>query len=62
MILLLTQYCSGDKIEKNMGSKCRTYGEVHTGFWWENLTERDRFEYASVDGRMILRWIYRKCD
>jgi len=27
MILLLTQYCSGDKIEKNeMGGTCSTYG------------------------------------
>jgi hypothetical protein len=33
--VLLTQYCSGDKIEKNeMGGACSTYGgeEAYTGF------------------------------
>jgi hypothetical protein len=30
-------------------------GEVYTGFWWGNLTER-------VDDRIILRWIFRKWD
>jgi hypothetical protein len=24
--------------------------EVHTGFWWGNLRERDRFEDPGVDG------------
>jgi len=40
--VLLTQYCSGDKIEKNeMGGACSAYGgEAYTGFWWENLRER----------------------
>jgi hypothetical protein len=34
--------------------------EVHTGFWWENLRERDNFEDPGIDGRIILRWIFRK--
>ena len=29
--------------------------EVYTGFWWGNLRERDQ----GVDGRIILRWIFR---
>ena len=47
-----------------MGGVCSTYGggEVHTAFWWENLTERDKLEDLGVDRRMILRWIFRKCD
>jgi len=35
---------------------------VYTGFWWGNLRERDHFGDPGVDGRMILRWIFRKWD
>jgi hypothetical protein len=28
--------------------------------WWGNLRERDHLEEPSVDGRIILRWIFRK--
>ena len=31
--------------------------EARTGFWWGNLRERD---HTGVDGRIILRWIFRK--
>jgi len=34
--------------------------EVYTGFWWRSLRERDNFEDPCVDGRIILRWIFRK--
>jgi hypothetical protein len=34
--------------------------EVYTGFWWGNVRERDQLEDLGVDGRIILRWIYRK--
>ena len=37
-------------------------GEVYTGFWWGNLRERDHLGDPGVDGRMIIRWIFRKCD
>jgi len=37
-------------------------GEVYTGFWWDNLRERDHLEDPGVDGRIILGWIYRKWD
>jgi hypothetical protein len=33
---------------------------VHTEFWWENLSERDQVKEPGVDGRIILRWVYRK--
>ena len=36
-------------------------GEAYTGFWWGNLI-RDHLEDAGVDGRIILRWIFRKSD
>jgi hypothetical protein len=35
-------------------------GEVCTGFWWGNLRERDHWGDPDVDGRIILRWIFRK--
>jgi hypothetical protein len=30
-------------------------GEVHSGFWWGNLRERDSVEDLRVDGRVILK-------
>jgi len=37
-------------------------GEVHTGFWFENLGEGDNFEDLDLDGRIILEWIFKKYD
>jgi len=37
-------------------------GEVHTGFCWGNLREKEHLEDPGVDGRIILRWIFRKWD
>jgi hypothetical protein len=31
-------------------------------FQWGNLRERDRLEDPGRDGRIILRWIFRKWD
>ena len=27
---------------------------VYTGFWWENVRERNHLEYAGIDGKKIL--------
>jgi hypothetical protein len=33
-----------------------------TGFWWGNLRERNQWGDPDVDGRIILRWIFRKWE
>jgi len=44
-----------------MSGACSAYGgEAYTVFWWGKLREGDHFEDPSVDGRIILRWIFRK--
>jgi hypothetical protein len=37
-------------------------GEMYTGFWWEDLMERDHLEDPRVDGRIKLKWIFKKWD
>jgi hypothetical protein len=36
--------------------------EVRTGFWWGDPRKGDHLEYAGVDGRVILKWIFKKWD
>jgi hypothetical protein len=36
--------------------------EVHTGFWWADPREGDHLEDPGVDGRIILKWIFKKWD
>jgi hypothetical protein len=59
------RYSSGDKIEKNeMGGTCSTYGggKAYKGFRWGNLRVRDHLGDRGLDGRIILRWVFRKWD
>ena len=37
-------------------------GEVHTGFWWGDLKSRDHLEDLSIDGGIILKFIFKKWD
>jgi len=34
--------------------------EAYTGFWWGNLGERGHLVNPGADGRLILRWIFKK--
>jgi len=36
--------------------------EEYTEFWWGNLMERDHLGDPGVNGKIILRWIFRKWD
>jgi len=37
-------------------------GEVHTVFWWRYRRGREHLEDLVVDGRIILKWIFKKWD
>jgi hypothetical protein len=37
-------------------------GELCTGRWWENVRGRDHWGDPGADGRIILKWIFRKWD
>jgi len=48
-----------------MGGACSEYGGKERcvqGFGGGNLRQRDKVGDAGVDGRIILRWIFRKWD
>jgi hypothetical protein len=37
-------------------------GEVCTGFWKGDLREEDHLGDPGIDGRIILKWIFKKWD
>jgi hypothetical protein len=51
-----------DKVE--MGRPRSTYGrpEMHTEFWRGDLRIKDYLENLSVDGWIMLKWIFKKWD
>ena len=63
------RYCSPNTVQVIKSRKMRWAGhlarigrrQAHTGFWWGNPRERDHLGDPGVDGRIILRRIFRKC-
>ena len=61
-------YCSPNIVRviksrkmRRMGHVARMGGgEAYTEFWWGRLKERDHLGDPDIDGRVILRWIFRK--
>jgi hypothetical protein len=41
---------------------CMGTREVHTAFWWGDLREGAHLGDSGVDGRIILKWIFKKWD
>jgi hypothetical protein len=36
--------------------------EMHTELWWGNMRERDYVKDLGIDGRVLLKWIFKKYD
>jgi hypothetical protein len=61
-------YCSPTVVRVIKSRRIRWAGHVArmgreeacTGFWWGNLRERDHWGETGVDGRIILRWSFKK--
>jgi len=63
-------YCSPDIVRVIKSRRMRWAGhvarmgsgEAYTGLLWGKLRERDHLGNPGTDGRIILRWIFRKWD
>ena len=63
-------YCSPNILRVIKSRRMRWVGHVaRTGerrsvyrVWWGNLRKRDHLEDPGIDGKIILRWIFRKWD
>jgi hypothetical protein len=50
----------GDKIKNDeLGWACGMYGDEHMGFWWADLRESGDLEDLGVDGKTIVKWIFK---
>jgi hypothetical protein len=71
-LYLLIAFCVLKVLVLNVQFKTSTFktkkasvwgrGKVCTGFWWGSLRERNHWGDPDLDGRIILRWIFRKWE
>ena len=57
MRVIRSEKCDG----RDMCHVCETR-EVHRSLWWGDLRERDTLKDLGIDGRTIIKLIFRKCD
>jgi len=36
--------------------------ELYTGFWWRNMRDPSHLEDPGIDGKILLKWIFKKWD
>jgi hypothetical protein len=62
--VLLTNYYLGDQITKNeMGRTSGTYGGEEKCIWgFGDETPRCYLEDLGIDGRILLKWVFKKWD
>jgi hypothetical protein len=63
LIVLLNFNLIFEKFSKHKDWACSADGggeEACRGFWWGYLRERNQWRDPGVDGRITLRWIFKK--
>jgi len=49
-------------IESFLPGRKKGREDVHSGFWWKNLSEEDHLKNLDLDGTIILKMIFDKLD